>query len=284
MGYEKTLPANHLIALFTVLTIFLLGGLHFAFDSYFTRVATAEVSEKVLTVEPVKLHRLRQDEARRLSATNLGDSMRAIAGGARPVSITPQKGIDLEARLAQLGALSGWAEDSHPLALAIARREEAHAYLAEMQASVEKARAEGNEEALDSLLPRLKTAQDAVARLDAEAAEIIGNQTEAGVVDTVRNADQVPAVGTQPESPTDGDQAGGAQQSGEQEGSAQQGTKPRQPAPNESATDAGRQAPTGAKPSSKPAADAGRQAPSVPKPNPKTAADAGTHANTGATP
>ena len=276
MGYEKTLPSNHLIALFTVLTVFLLGGLHFAFDSYFSMVTGEEVSDKVLTVEPVKLNRLRQDEARRLSATNLGDSMRAIAGGARPASITPQKGVDLEARLAQLGALSGWAEDSHPLALAIARREEARAYLTEMQASVEKARAEENQEALDTLLPRLKTAQDAVARLDAEAAEIIGNQTEAGVVGTVRNPESAGAA-MQPPRPNLGPEEGGPSPL----------PTPHDTATQESAagahSDAGQPRPRAPKPSN----DSGSQAPPPsPKPAVKPAADAGAgaHAQPGATP
>lgn len=96
-GYDESPPRNGTILFYTVLTLFILVIVKYSLDSYFAKVMTAEVEDKVLTrgMEPVKAMRANEKKMLESGSTPMERAMQMLSQRGRSASpmITPKSGM-----------------------------------------------------------------------------------------------------------------------------------------------------------------------------------------------
>lgn len=105
MATDQSPPRNNLILSIAVVTVIILIGLKFVFDSYFSDMMEAVAAAKVPTPEEVvQLHAEEQKKLTTSPAVPIDQAMQMLASKGRMGSadITPQPSNDL-------GAVAGWA-------------------------------------------------------------------------------------------------------------------------------------------------------------------------------
>ncbi len=94
-GYDDSPPRNGTIVFYTILALAILVAIKLTLDSYFAKVMTAEIHDKVLTrgMEPVKAMRVRERTMQ--EAPGMQRAMEVLSQRGRTASpvITPKSGM-----------------------------------------------------------------------------------------------------------------------------------------------------------------------------------------------
>jgi hypothetical protein len=112
-AYDASQPRNGTILFYAVLTVVLLGLLHFALESYFAKMMDAEYHQKVAIRGLERVEAKRAEDIAKLQQGGIDRAMQSIAQRGRTASqaIVPESGQGKP-------AVTGWTQ-LHPPAAAV---------------------------------------------------------------------------------------------------------------------------------------------------------------------